>query len=322
MLGNDEDMLKYYQEKGMHVYAESDGRNKFDGKYGFLTYNKTKEGKNVETNEWIIAVGLHPAIISGKEWIATQILIEKNKSKSYRAISNGSFPQKQSIVSGLLRCKNCGTYMRPKNMDRRRNDGSVNYRYVCALKEKSRGHKCKGLNVPGEELDKKILEILKTTFVPNSDIYNELKNMTKVTKTTTNNNELACLENAYKSKNKEIDDIVEKLKYIDKDLIDIINEPLKKLKKEKEELEFKIANLKSQKTTMLYDNNLEVQTAKDILKIIDNSFNAFDTYDLKTKRDIANLFIENIYGNGDDIEINLLNTQIEESKKNYIYLYP
>ena len=57
-------------------------------------------------------------------------------------------------------------------------------------------------------------------------------------------------------------------------------------------------------------------TAKNILKILDNSYQIFDYYDLKTKRDIANLFIENIYGGtGPEVEINLLNTKIDENQK-------
>ena len=38
-----------------------------------------------------------------------------------------------------------------------------------------------------------------------------------------------------------------------------------------------------------------MQTAKDLLKVVDNSFNIFHTFDLKTKRDIVGLFIENLW---------------------------
>ena len=64
-------------------------------------------------------------------------------------------------------------------------------------------------------------------------------------------------------------------------------------------------------------DNSEMTTAKDLLKIIDNSFNIFHKFDLKTKRDIVSLFIEKIYGNGENIEIYLLNTKISDSKKKF-----
>ena len=132
---NDEKALEYFKEKKIHVYAEEDNRNKFDGSYGFLTYHKTSGNKNLPKEEWILAVGLHPGIIPSTEWIAVQMLLEKNADKRYRA---AGYTQKQTIVSGLIRCKHCGSLMRPRNMGTRKSDNSVNYRYYCVLKEKSR----------------------------------------------------------------------------------------------------------------------------------------------------------------------------------------
>ncbi len=58
-------------------------------------------------------------------------------------------------------------------MGRAYKDGSINYRY-CTLKRKIKRQKCQSLNV-GNEIDNKILEIIKTTFIPNSEVYKELK---------------------------------------------------------------------------------------------------------------------------------------------------
>ena len=203
--------------------------------------------------------------------------------------------------------------MRPKNMDKRKSDGTVNYSYYCSLKEKSRSKKCNGLNVSGKKLDNKITDIIKETFVPNSEIYNELKKMAIYKNQNTQNEELKLLNSAYKKNQEETEKLVEKIKYIDIDLIDMINNSLRKLKEQKQELEAQINELKGKNIN--YNTNLEIATAKDILKIIDNSFNIFNSFDLKTKRDIVGLFIENIIGNGDNIEINFLNTRIDETKK-------
>lgn len=307
---NDNNILNYFNEKGIKIYSENDNRNKFDGKYGFLTYNKTSGKKDKPMSEWIVAVGLHPGIIPSKDWIAVQILLEKNADKKYRAAAN---PRKQTIVSGLLKCKICGYPMRPRNMDKRRPDGTVNYRYCCNLKERSRGKKCNCLNVSGEQLDNKIIEIIKETFSPNSLIYAELKKMANTKSENIVNDELEVLENEYENTKEEINNIVEKLKYIDIDLMDMINDNLRALKKRKKELENQINNLKT--STNNIDTNLEVKTSKDILKIIDNSFEIFDTFDLKIKRDITSLFIESMYGNGEDVEINFLNTKISDFQK-------
>lgn len=42
---NDSDTIDYFKQRGIYVYAENDGRANFDGKYGFLTYNKTSRKK-------------------------------------------------------------------------------------------------------------------------------------------------------------------------------------------------------------------------------------------------------------------------------------
>lgn len=308
---NNEDVLNYFKEKGIEIFSEDDDRNNFDGKYGFLTYNKTSGKKNMPIEDWIVAVGLHPGIIPGKEWVAVQYLLEKNSDKAYRAIG---YPKKQSIVSSLIRCKKCGSLMRPKNIDKRRSDGSVNYGYCCQLKEKSRGQKCNSKNVPGEKLDSKIINIIKEIFVPNSEIYNELKKLTFSKGKNKVNDDISLLEKEYKQKQQDIDNIINKLKYIDVDLIDTININLRRMKNEKLELETKIKTLKnSQKIEN--NNKSEVKTAKNVLYIIDNCFKIFDYYDLKTKRDIAKLFIENIVGEGNEVTINFLNTKINENQK-------
>ncbi len=84
MQKNDEDIMKYFDSQNIYIYCENDDRNKYDGKYGFLTYNKTSGNSSKERpmQEWIIAVGLHEGIIAGKEWVAVQTLIEKMQIKS------------------------------------------------------------------------------------------------------------------------------------------------------------------------------------------------------------------------------------------------
>lgn len=304
---NDKDILQYYKNKGIHIYCENDRRNEFDGKYGFLTFNKTSKKKQKPVKDWIIAVGLQEGLIPGKEWIAVQMLLEKNTNKCYRAIDH---TKKQSIVSGLIKCSICGSYMRPRNMEKKKADGSVNYRYCCKLKEKSKGQKCKGLNVNGEILDKKIIHIIKETYVPNLKIYNELQKMS--IQETNAHTELDVLEKSYQKNEEEIQNLVEKMKYIDIDLLEIVNHNLRKLKKKKEALTSKINLLQNSHKE---DSNLKITTHQDILNIINNSFGIFDTLDLKIKRDITRLFIENIFGNGEEVEIDFSTIPIEETNK-------
>lgn len=90
-----------------------------------MAYGKTDK----DPKDWIVSIGLHkPVIKEGIVWIRIQDLLEKNKDKRYRATSKHDF-----LFSGILRCSECGSYMRTKIAQGER------FYYTCELKEKSRG---------------------------------------------------------------------------------------------------------------------------------------------------------------------------------------
>ncbi len=313
---NDKDILQYFKNRGQNIYAEQDGRQKFDGKYGIIAYNKTDNNKKDKPlKDWIIAVGLHKGYVTGKEWVQVQELLEKNKDKSYRASVNNT---NETVLSGILRCKKCGNKMIPKS-NRQNKDGTTTYYYVCREKDRTRRINCNSHNVKGNELDNNFIKILKDIFVPNSAVYQELKNMAF------NSNqkeditaEIETLKKEYEKNEKEIKDLAEKIKYIDISVIDIINQELIKAQNKKEELKNKIKNLENSRSDNKQINTKSSKGAKYILNIINNCFDIFQTFDLKSKKDILKLLIESAYGEGETIEINLLNTKIPENQKKMI----
>ena len=103
--------------------------------------------------EWIVAVGKHPGIIAGSDWVRVQAMLDVNKSKSYRRPRSNV-----ALLSGLLRCGECGDYMRPKLTNRRTADGELIYTYMCSTKERSHGTVCAMKNCNGNTLDSKIVE--------------------------------------------------------------------------------------------------------------------------------------------------------------------
>lgn len=310
---NDHIILQYFKNKGQNIYAEQDGREKFDGKYGIIAYNKTDNNKKERPlKDWIIAVGLHKGYVTGKEWVQVQELLEKNKDKSYRASVNHT---NETIFSGILRCKKCGNKMIPKS-NRKNKDGTTTYYYVCIEKDRTRRINCNSHNVKGNELDDNFIKILKNILVPNSAVYQELKNIAF------NHNpkeditaEMETLKKQYEKNEKEIKDLAQKVKYIDISVISIVNQELIKAQNKKEELKNKIDILENSKRDNKKRNTKLSKGAKYILNIIDNCFDVFQTFDLKSKKDILNLLIESAYGEGNTIEIKLLNTKIAENQK-------
>lgn len=115
---NDEDMKNYFINKNITIYPED---SKFDGNVGIIAYGKTKQEKNKrierkDMNDWIVAVGKHPGYLSGKEWIEIQNIMEKNTDKRWRAPRRN-----QALLTSIIRCKNCGSVMRPKLISGRKN---------------------------------------------------------------------------------------------------------------------------------------------------------------------------------------------------------
>lgn len=146
----DNDSYAYFTNKELDIFSpESD----FDGEHGIMAYNKTiqKRGKTHETrdlNDWIIAVGKHTGLIRGAVWVQVQAQLEQNKSKSYRKPRSNV-----ALLSGLLFCGNCGSYMRPKLTTRKNANGELIYSYLCSLKERSNMHNCDMKNISGNLLD-------------------------------------------------------------------------------------------------------------------------------------------------------------------------
>lgn len=293
---NDKYVLKYFENKGINIYSEGD-RSNFDGRYGLIAYGK----KEKELKDWIIAVGLHkPAINSGITWVRVQELIENNKEKRYRANCKHDF-----LFSGILKCSNCGSYMRPKISQNGR------FYYVCELKEKSHMKRCSGKNINGKLLDKLVIQKLEQSFFPTNYIYEELSKLT-IKKGNNIDNRKEEIKRKIKNNKEQIKNLVNKLKYLDVEVIDYINEELQNIKRENDKLQ---EELEKQNYEETYIKNDESKLTELVLNIINNSSKMFQFLDIKSKKDILKVLIEGIKGNGKNIEIKLLNTKIDETTK-------
>lgn len=301
---NDSDVLEYFKSKGVTIYADGDRAN-FDGKYGLLGYGKRDGKKDNDIKDWIVSVGLHqPAFKKGIVWIRIQELLEKNKQKRYRADCKHDF-----LFSGILRCSECGSYMRPKVAQGER------FYYTCELKEKSRGTRCSSKNIRGLALDKLMIQKLEEIFVPKSEIYQELLQMT-IKKDRSDTNEMEEeLKKKLKTNTEEVKNLIDKLKYMDIEVVDFINEELKKLKQEKKQMEDELLHIEKSKQNEIGFQSEESKSASLILDIIDNCLKTFECLDIKSKKDILRIFIEDMKGSGPNVEVKILNTRINQTDK-------
>lgn len=154
----DEDAYGYLNDNGISLFC---GKESFNGKNGVMVYNRTlqRRGKANQirpTNEWIAAVGKHEGFIPSAKWIRVQKLLENNRSKNYKKPRSSV-----ALLSGVLRCANCGAYMRPKATRRFNAAGDPIYTYLCNTKERSHGEICAVKNVNGNALDEVVIGVIK-----------------------------------------------------------------------------------------------------------------------------------------------------------------
>lgn len=295
----DLDAWNYFESLGVEVYAD---KEEFDGKYGMMAYNKTKQNSNKshdmrDITEWIIAIGKHEPLISGADWVKVQNLLLQNKSKTYRKPKST-----YALLSGLLYCEKCGAFMRPKVNRRVLPNGEKSFSYLCETKERSRRHHCDVKNVIGNELDLAVCNEIKKLSSDKSQFFksiNESKNL-MVRLENGNEFELQRLKSRIDENKSKIDALVNSLvKAADTPAYDYILKEINELHSQNEKIENTITDLNYQ----IQKNNL-AESEFDILEaILTNFAESFDLMSYEEKRSALRVFVDRVTWDGENVHI-------------------
>jgi len=304
----DEDAFDYFTEKEVDLFSEKD---EFDGEHGIMAYNRTLQRKGKTTqekpmNEWIVSVGRHKGIISGRNWIRVQEMLEKNRAKAYRKPRGNT-----AILSGILVCGKCGAHMRPKMSERFNGNGDKVYTYICTAKEKSRGEMCDMKNINGNTIDSVVIKEVKQLGKCNSYTAKRILRMKKqiTVESEGDNSRSASLKFQFEENDKKIKSLVSSLeriggehaeKYIIKE-IDQLHEKNELLKK-------RIAEEESD-TGLNYDDT-ETDKIADSICTLEKCVDYFST---EQKREFVKAITEKIVWDGENIHIYLLGSVEEEN---------
>lgn len=146
----DADALAYFTAQGSDVCFQAADCT---GQYGLLAYNKRdyaqKRSPRRPPAQWIIAVGRHRGLISGRQWSAVQrILAENVPTGRDPALTHNSC----ALLSGAIRCGLCGGRMFAK---RRSGAGAdpTRYDYICGAKLRLGTAACPCQNLAGPGTD-------------------------------------------------------------------------------------------------------------------------------------------------------------------------
>ena len=295
--------IKDFFEK-MNVKIYETGIEKCNGINGLLAYNKREElmGKTKsykDITEWIIAVGKHQGIIPSQQFIKVWNLIVNNKDKRCRVPR-----QNTSILSGIIRCKHCGNYMRPRLRNTVTIDNKRNFSYLCVLKEKSRKRLCKCKNINGIETDMIVIEKISELKLPTNMLINKIKLLinNKEKKSDKRINELQTLNTILSRNKRKVEALIDKMAIIDGELIADITAQIKSIKSKNLEIEKRIIEL-SKETEKEIDKDEVTVLA---LNIINKYMSSFDSLNIVDKRLMIKSLVNTIESDGENIYINYM----------------
>lgn len=292
---------EYLNKKGCLISAE---KVQFNGSKGIMPYNRTKQNlkgpiRKNSSSEWIISIGDHEPIVNSIKWINVQTILDKNKDKSIRRVRS-----QNALLSGLLKCEKCGSYMRPK-ASRKSADGTItHYYYICELKEKSHKEKCSVKNITGHVLDNLVINKLCDLAINTSDLAKSLDD--DKNKLTLKTNDISKQINQYESHIKDLESSISNLlNNLSQSSNSIANEyilsEIEKMGTEIKLIQKKIDTLQlNADHTQNEGFNLELMK-KTLLNFNENINNAT----IEEKRDLIRILVEDIYWNGEDLKVNI-----------------
>ncbi len=218
-------------------------------------------------------------------------MLDVNKSKSYRRPRSNV-----ALLSGLLRCGECGDYMRPKLTNRKNAEGELIYTYMCSTKERSHSTICTMKNCNGNTLDAKIIEKIRKLSADKETL---VRLLTQTKKTIRDNKEgydaeLALLKEKHAETEDRIKRLVESLSVASDTSAKYVMEQIDELHQEREAQQTRLSELEAltEQSRMLHQEFAFHQ------EMIESFANAVDSATLEEKRCLLCTIVKKVVWDG------------------------
>lgn len=298
----DEAMYQYLLSNEVCPFSDHET---FDGTRGIMAYNRTEQAKGRATHkkpmtEWVVSVGAHEGVISSKDWIAAQELLDENKTKSFRWRAG---QKNEALLSGLLHCR-CGHFMRPKVTSRMTADGAWYFRYLCEWKEKSRRQKCDNKDLNGNQLDRAVCSEIKKLAEDKSELAKRLNAGKKafVDESDQLTTDLERLKKAQQENQKEINALVNSLAKLagtpgEQSILDGINQRAEKGKSIQESIQ--------ELEQLAQEQSIQAQSFETMRDTLKSFARTVDDMTTEQKRIALRLIVRDIIWDGEKVHIYL-----------------
>lgn len=304
----DEDAWNYFESHDTPIYQD---KIEFNGQYGIMAYNKTFQqthncNKLKDMKDWIIAIGKHEPFVSGKDWVTVQKVLEQNANKTFRSAKSSL-----GLLSGLLICGNCKSYMRPKAYRQKTEDGLQKFGYLCETKDKSRLTDCQMKNPPGNELDRMVCDEIKKLNEDEEFFTRSLEKLLEsnhVPAASMQSN-LDLLVQQEKELDAKIQKLIESLSSINGAAVEYVNKQINEYHEQKEELHSEI----------LYQRTLIAETLspEDEINLIRERLSdfasRFDSLTFDEKRATLKMLIKKVVWDGTNVHLYLIGDDSDDN---------
>ncbi len=290
-----------------HKYFVSEGAVQIDdvenwtgetGVYAFRRQDR-KTGADNPAEKIIYTVGEHDYLINSRDWVKIQGIIVGRRKLTRRR------DKARTLLSGVLKCSKCGSYMRPQSFtpNSLAKNGKQFY-YVCEKKERHRD--CDTKNIRGDIFDDNFVLELKTILKNNS--YSPFLNTNNkaryvnLTNTEKLKSQIKNKESEIKTIESTISNLVVNMAKVDNQTaIDYITKQIDSLDKEIKELQNDVVNLEEELTVENLDVLHVALVQENIAEFLSDNFEL--EVDMLKKRLVLKNIIKFIYWDGENFTV-------------------
>lgn len=297
----DEETYLFFKSFDVPIYAE---QSDFNGANGLMIYNKTDQIKELkddstaihpkyiqktekkEIREWIVSVGKHQGIISGKEWIQVQRILEENKDKYVRPNE-----KTESLLSGLICCPICGKNLFTHRESGRYTEGRPRFLYKCQTKRADKTA-CSYKDVKGNEIDRFVVDMICRMSHEDDEYYRKLCNneLLKSAQTESIEEQIKRYEKEITRVNREIESQTRNLRLAGENVKQFILDDLSKMSDELSGLTQQKKELDESARNLLSD----LQTIQKTKEIIFSFPKLVETLTFQEKNELLRKVIEKV----------------------------